>query len=333
MQASARAHQGFGLNGRDLLWLALLAAPVGSLLVLLRHPSLDSLIQVPGFHFGIVTLAAGAAALVALGVLAAAEHLRDPRAFFLGLSLCSIAGLFFIHGLLTPGVIFAGTSNGIGWAPPLSLFLGAVCLALSTARQRPDGDPWVFSHRRTIAGILFAVWLGFLALSIATPRFLEGHPTSVAGLHLMGHGSHEHANHDPSYGAFSSPDYGSAAAAVAAADHAGGDMAHHRPWISGVVLLTTTALFVLSALRYGRLYRLSRLPLHATTVGGIVLLLESLVSLFFTSVWRVSWWEYHVLMLLGVTTILYGMVVVRGRTEVSHPAASADGTLTSRLAG
>jgi HD-GYP domain-containing protein (c-di-GMP phosphodiesterase class II) len=37
--------------------------------------------------------------------------------------------------------------------------------------------------------------------------------------------------------------------------------------------------------------------------------MESLLSFFFTSVWRVSWWEYHVLMLLGVTTILYGMVL------------------------
>ncbi len=309
MLASARAGDALGLNGWDLLRLSLLASPVGALLLLLRHPSLDPQIQVPGFHFGIVTLAAGAAALVALAVLAAAEQLRDPRAFFLGLSFCSIAGFFFIHGLLTPGVIFAETSNGIGWAPPLSLFLGAVCLALSTARQRPDGDPWVFAHRKIVAGILFALWLGFLVLSIAVPRFLEGHPSSVAGLHLTGHGPHPHADHDLSYGAYGSHDYGGGSRDGAAADDPDGGGMISQPWISGIVLLTTTTLFLFSALRYGRLYRLSRLPLHATTIAGIVLLMESLLSLFFTSVWRVSWWEYHVLMLLGVTTILYGMVL------------------------
>ncbi len=309
MQASARADEAFGLNGWDLLRLALLSSPVGALLLLLRHPSLDPQIQVPGFHFGIVTLAAGAAALVAFAVLASAEQLRDPRAFFLGLSFCSIAGFFFIHGLLTPGVIFTETSNGIGWAPPLSLFLGALCLALSTVRERSDGDPWVFAHRKTVAGILFALWLGFLVLSIAVPRFLEGHPTSIAGLHLTGHDPHAHDDHDLSYERYGSHDYGSGAHDSADADDSDGGAMADRPWLSGIVLLTTLTLFLFSALRYGRLYRLSRLPLHATVVAGVALLMESLLSLYFASVWRVSWWEYHVLVLLGVTTILYGMVL------------------------
>jgi HD-GYP domain-containing protein (c-di-GMP phosphodiesterase class II) len=54
---------------------------------------------------------------------------------------------------------------------------------------------------------------------------------------------------------------------------------------------------------------LSRLPLHATIVAGLVLLMESLLSFFFASVWHVSWWEYHALMLLGFVTIFYGLIL------------------------
>jgi len=299
MLAPSYGNERLGPNLWDALRLGFLASPVAVLLLLLRNPHLDPHIEVPGFHFGIVTLTAGTAALVALAVLAAAEQLRDPRAFFLGLAFCSIAGFFFIHGLLTPGVIFKETSNGIGWAPPLSLFFGAVCLALSTERQRPHGDPWVIRHRKTLAVVLLALWVGFLVFSIAVPRFLEGHPTSLAGLHAATQSpQREGDEHKADLYEYDSP-----------LAHASGDRMSYPPWIAGILLVATTALFLFAALRYHRIYRLSRLPLHATVVAGIVLLIESLFSFFFASVWRVSWWEYHVLMLLGTTTILYGMVL------------------------
>ncbi|MDR7418967.1 MAG: HD-GYP domain-containing protein [Armatimonadota bacterium] len=290
-----------GLDIWDQIRLAFLISPVAILVVMFFNPAIDPMIKVPGFHFAIVTLAAGTAALVALAVLAVASQLGDPRAFYLGLAFCAIAGFFFIHGLLTPGVIMAGLSNGIGWAPLLSLLLGSICLALSTARTRPHGEPWVFRHRRALAVALFAAWAAFLTVSLTVPRFLEWHPTSLALQSAVGGtGPAAPPPAAPAHAHPVDPLYDARPQAA---------RAPHPPWIAGAMMLTTAGLLVFAALRYGRIFRLSRLPLHATIVAGIVLLLESLLPLFFGTVWRLSWWMYHVLILMGVAAILYGMVL------------------------
>jgi MFS family permease len=269
-----------GIDLWDQVRLAVLASPVVVLTALLINPSLDPAIEVHGFHFMIVTLAAGISAVVALAVLAVADRLGDPRAFYVGLAFGAIAGFFFIHGLLTPGVVVPFASNGIGWAPPLALFLGAVLLALSTARPRPSGEPWVFRHRRAVGGLLFVLWVGFLAISLLAPRFLAGHPKTLVGVHV----------HVPDlYGQAPRPE--------------------HQPWIAAAGLVATGALLVYSGLRYAHIYRLSRLPLHATILAGIVLLIQSLLPIYFGTVWRLSWWGYHALILGGVGAILVGMVL------------------------
>ncbi len=295
-----------GTTFADLIRLALLASPVGVLALLLWNPHLDPQVHAPGLHFVIVTLASTMALMAGLLVLAVAERLLETRAFALGLAFCSIAGFFFIHGLLTPGFVLRDASNGIGWAPLLALLLGAVCLSFSTVRQRPGEEPWVFRWRKAILGGLMVAWLGFLILSIAFPRFLEDHPTSLSGyLPHMGHQAPAAPPADsPGQRGDDSGMYGSATGQQAA-----DDTPEHPPWIAGSLVTVTAVLLLVTALRYARNYRLSRLPLHATIVAGLVLLIESLFSFFFASVWRVSWWEYHVLVLLGFTTILYGLLL------------------------
>ena len=287
-----------GIRLVDLVRLALLSSPVGMLALLLWNPHLDPSWQAPSFHFVIVTLAAGMAGMVGIQVLVVAERLREARAFTLGLAFMVIAGFIFIHGLLTPGFVIQYNSNGIGWSPLLALFLGAVCLSLSTVRQRPGEEPWVFRYRKAILVILLAAWAGFLLLSLAVPNFLARHPTSLGSMVPAPAQSSEaaHAHHSP----------GEHQAYVRAAAQASGP--EHPPWVSASLVLATGGLLLSSALRYARNYRLSRLPLHATIVAGIALLIESLVSFFLASVWRASWWEYHVLIVLGITTILYGLL-------------------------
>lgn len=285
-----------GVTAADLVRLALLASPVGVLALLLWNPHLDPLWQAPAFHFVIVTLAAGVAAMVGVQVLIVAERLREARALMLGLAFTAIAGFIFIHGLLTPGFVINYLSNGIGWAPLLALFLGAVCLALSTVRQRPGEEPWVFRYRKAILISLLVAWTAFLTLSLAAPNFLAGYPTSLGAIAPAPPPAYEpaHENH-------SAKEHEEYARTTQAAPP-------RLPWLSAGLVLVTGGLLLLSALRYARNYRLSRLPLHATIVAGIVLLIESLLVFFLASVWRASWWEYHVLILLGITTILYGLL-------------------------
>ncbi|MBI3998744.1 MAG: HD-GYP domain-containing protein [Armatimonadetes bacterium] len=290
-----------GLTPGDLVRLGLLGSPVAVLALLLWNPHLDPHLPAPGMHFVVVTLASGMAALVGLLVLLVAERLRDARAFSLGLAFCTIAGFFFIHGLLTPGFVITGVSNGIGWSPLLALMLGSVCLYMSTVRPRPGEEPWVFRRRRDILVLFVALWVWFLGLSFASPRFLDGHPTSLSEILEPASASRS----DVPEGA-GEPLYGFVGVHQS---HGATPAQAQFPWIAGSLVLTAAVLLVLTTVRYARNYRLSRLPLHATIVAGMVLLIESLLSFAFASTWRVSWWEYHMLVLLGVGTILYGLTV------------------------
>lgn len=329
MLTGALGRDGPGIDLWDRMRLAVLASPVAVLALLFLNPTIDPAVEVPGWHFAIVTLAAGAAALVALAVLAVAEEVGDPRAFYLGLAFCAIAGFFFVHGVLTPGVLVPFASTGIGWAPVLSLCLGSLCLALSTARLRPAGEPWVFRRRKAIAALLGAAWVAFLATSLLVPTFLRGHPTSLARPRQAAapaaapgrYGDPAHAHRatgsDNIYG-----ENGMAAGPQAPAHPAPAVVSvppatppatappsRSGPWIVGALLGATAGLLTYSALRYLHLYRLSRLSLHATILAGIILLFESLVPLALGTVWRLSWWSYHILILAGVSAILYGVVL------------------------
>src|SRR3989337_50616 len=169
-----------GVPLSDLFRLALLAMPVLALVLLLRNPALDPKFEIPGFHFAIVTFTSLCGIGLAALVLRTADRLRERRMFFLGLAFLAVAGFFFAHGLLTPGVIIRFFSTGIGWAPLVGLALGAIFLALSSERRRAARQSRWFAARGWILLGLLLLWAGFLALSLTVPELLEGHPTSLS---------------------------------------------------------------------------------------------------------------------------------------------------------
>ncbi len=311
-----------GVRLFDLASLVLLATPVLALVLLLRNPSLDPQVQVPGFHFAIVTLTSLCGIWLAALVLRAADRLGESRTFFLGLSFLAVAGFFFIHGLLTPGVVVHYVSTGIGWAPPLGLLLGATFLALSSERLRPGRQSRWFQRRRGILLGLLLVWAGFLVLSVARPGLLANHPTSLSGYAA----TRPQRLAVPGYAAMLTP-----AGPIPPSDGAPAEGAPAAfPWISMTILGISAGLYLLTAWRYARNYRLTRMPQHATVVAGVIMLAESQLSFFFASTWRISWWEYHLLVLLGFATILYGLLTgyrQRGGVTATITSLMLDGSV------
>ncbi|MDQ7848672.1 MAG: HD-GYP domain-containing protein [Armatimonadota bacterium] len=287
-----------GARLSDLVSLILLTTPVAALVLLLRNPTLDPQVQVPGFHFAIVTLTALCGIWLAALILRAADRLGDPRTFFLGLSFLAVAGFFFIHGLLTPGVVVHYVSTGIGWAPPLGLLLGATFLALSSERPRPGRQSRWFRRRRQILLGLLLAWAGFLALAVTRPGLLANHPTSLSAYTAA------RAQKVPV------PGYVAMPTTTRFMPHSGAPARASTafPWISMSILGISAGLYLLTAWRYAGNYRLTRTPQQATVVAGVIMLTESQLSFFFASTWRISWWEYHILVLLGFGTILYGLL-------------------------
>src|SRR5919108_1730603 len=78
---------------------------------------------------------------------------------------------------------------------------------------------------------------------------------------------------------------------------------------------TTFALLVFSALRQARAYFATRIPLQGVLVIAFLLLAEAQVIMVFGTVWRISWWEYHGLMLVAVALALWSVVARRARGQ------------------
>ncbi|CAM4095504.1 HD domain-containing protein [Paenibacillus alkaliterrae] len=98
---------------------------------LLRESAIDKSINAPQEHFYIVSLVSGLALALAVAVGIVAIQLRNIKISFLSLSYVSLAAMFVLHGLSTPG--FLMHHSGIsGSAAQLSVILAVVWLWLSS---------------------------------------------------------------------------------------------------------------------------------------------------------------------------------------------------------
>lgn len=77
---------------------------------------------------------------------------------------------------------------------------------------------------------------------------------------------------------------------------------------SGPLLLAAlggVALYAVAALRYVRLYRRRRSPVLLSIITAFVLLAETMLAIGLAPSWRLSWWEWHVLMVLAFGFVAY----------------------------
>lgn len=82
---------------------------------------------------------------------------------------------------------------------------------------------------------------------------------------------------------------------------------------STVMALTTIVLLLFSAWRQALAYRVARLPLQGVLVLAFLLLAQAQGIMMLGQVWRLSWWEYHALMLLGVGLSLWSLAAQRAK--------------------
>ncbi|HEY9288918.1 MAG TPA: HD-GYP domain-containing protein [Candidatus Dormibacteraeota bacterium] len=87
-----------------------------------------------------------------------------------------------------------------------------------------------------------------------------------------------------------------------------------RPY-SVVMAATTIALLLFAAFQQARSYRTARIPLQAVLVIAFLLLAEAQVIMALGTVWRLSWWLYHVLMLTAVAAAFWAVAMQRSRGQ------------------
>jgi len=87
-----------------------------------------------------------------------------------------------------------------------------------------------------------------------------------------------------------------------------------RPY-STMLGATTIVLLLFAAARQARSYFTSRLPLQGMLVLAFLLLAEAQAIMLAGMTWKLSWWEYHVLMLLAVSVAFGAIVAQRAKGQ------------------
>jgi class 3 adenylate cyclase len=256
-----------------------IALPLGLLVYFLVPPAngvrLDDRVQ----HFTITTNVALLSAVISLLAARAAVEARHIPSLLTALGFMSLAGIFVVHGLSTPGVLLVGeidelaASVVVALSAQLSLLVPAVLFA---ARYSPVAA-WL-SRSRTVTPVrLISVFaLGILAygiVALGAPELMSAMVEATTG-------------------------YGTSSYGVGGY---GGTYEEFGLW---VVILGggTIALFLYAAWRQAREFMRSRLPSHGALVIAFILLAQTQVAMVLGPTFSLLFWEYHGLM--GSATLL-----------------------------
>ncbi len=273
-----------------LLLAVLLPLPV--LAWLLVTPAANQPLSSPIEHFVITTNVSVVTFLVAVLTARAALQVRHYPTLLVALGFMSMAGVFTVHGLSTPGVLQRGDrATDANLVVAVSGQLALLVPALFFATRYTPLTAWLDRRvppRALLGGLLVALG-AYAAIALAYPAAFGG----IARWMLVAAGSYY--DYDPY-------SYGSAAYRVP--DPFGG--AGLLPYILAV---GAVLLFVFAALRQGSDFLRTRMPMQGALAVAYLVLAQAQASQFLGPVWTPAWWEYHVLMLMAATIALGALFI------------------------
>ncbi|MDO8562311.1 MAG: adenylate/guanylate cyclase domain-containing protein [Candidatus Limnocylindria bacterium] len=282
---------------RALVAMGVALLPTALLAFLLANPDRDVDLNVPLEHFVITTNISAVAAVVGLLVARSALQLRQYPSLLVALGFLSMAGIFVVHGLSTPGVLQRGTRAGdaglvVAVSAQLALVAAAVFFAI---RASPLAAPLARRIPARALTIGVAAALGaYAALGLGAPAAFGG----FAQLVLVGAGGGY--SYDGAGGSYSY-DYAGSGSAPAPPEGAG-----YLPYL---VAAGTVCLYLFAAARQAQEALRVRGPFQGALAGSFLLLAQAEISQVLAPVWKLSWWEYHGLM-LAATVFALGAIFV-----------------------
>ena len=173
-----------GMRRRTVL-LALLAPPL-VLFFFWARPEADLTVQVPIFHFYIVTFVSFTAAVVSFMLMVALEPVARPRHLLVAVAFAVMSTFFLVHGSTTPGALIPVSHSAVpavGWSAWLTLFSGGV-LFLLAGLDREGGPPRVWFVRLIVAAVVLV--MAYIVVVITVPQVLHAIETRAAPWHRLG---------------------------------------------------------------------------------------------------------------------------------------------------
>ena len=161
---------------RALLWVGIVVIPIAAFALFMVAPSLDGRFVARPGHFYIVSATALICALLSLAASIAAVQIGSVRTLLLALAFLSMAGVFSVHGLATPGFIVSSIDDEyatvVGFSARLALLLAATFLAASAV----DWPRRIAGPAERFPGSVLAVWVAFLGtyayFALMVPRLV-----------------------------------------------------------------------------------------------------------------------------------------------------------------
>ena len=299
----------------QLVLLVLLPALPGAGFLLLRaRADWDPMAVAPEADFYIVSTVSLVSVLLAAVASIAALRLASVRVLLLALAFISLAAVFSVHGLSTPGILLRGASEAVSAdASETSTgvadgYYGLELEGDSAASADGSGSggghgsgPYHltgFSARMAI--LLAAAFVAASAIDLPgrVSRTVIRARVAIIGLW---------------------------AAALVAFGYVAPRFPEVIPprimseelFLKGT-LVAVLALTAFAAVRYFAGFRRSGLPMYGAVAVASVLMFEAQLSMHFTPVWRYSWWLYHLQLLFSVTAICWGLFIeyARGRSPL-----------------
>lgn len=154
--------------------------PLAAFITLLAVPGLDRPWMSAQFHFYVVSAASLLAAVICVALVLSARSFRETRILFLALCFFSLALIFSVHGLTTPGHLYHHMSAALTRSPYLSTLAAGIFATLSVISI----PRFMERTRLRLPQITFAVCAGaivfYFGASLAFPDWLTGFPTTRA---------------------------------------------------------------------------------------------------------------------------------------------------------
>jgi HD-GYP domain-containing protein (c-di-GMP phosphodiesterase class II) len=168
-------------------WTLILGAPMAVLAALLFVvPGQDHSFGSYSFHFYAVSLTTLFAAVACVFIIGLTKSFRETRLLFLGLGFLSIAAIFAVHGLGTPGHFHSEVYSPLGVSSWLSVIAGAAFIFLSVAPLPEKIEAFVTRNGAYILGGTAALLGLYIGLSFAAENWLDFVPANDRNWQLAG---------------------------------------------------------------------------------------------------------------------------------------------------
>jgi HD-GYP domain-containing protein (c-di-GMP phosphodiesterase class II) len=168
-------------------WALVLGAPLAIMGALLYvFPEQDKSFGSNSFHFYAVSATTIMAAIACVVIIGMTKSFRETRLLFLGLGFLSIASIFAVHGLGTPGHFHAEAYAELSVSSWLSVIAGSVFIFLSVAPLPEKAEAFVGRYGAYILGGTAAAMGLYIGLSFAAEDWLSFIPYQDRNWQLAG---------------------------------------------------------------------------------------------------------------------------------------------------